>query len=187
MEWTQSDTEYLQSYIDRIDNDNIKLKQEIKQRLMNNKYIIRALNNEELWNADAEPDEYFGVNILDYYSIDPTQTNVQNFICFETSFDELNRYNNTVKLQEIIFYILCRVDNIRDNDTSLSRTDLLAALITDEFNFEPLLGGRIHLVSDKPSVVDNKYPARTLIFEQTTDANLVKTKSGITSIINHKI
>lgn len=181
MAWTQDDVAYLRSFRDDICQDNIKLKQQVKRKLLDDKYIIHALNNKELEDNDAEPDDYFGVNILDYYSIIPTQTDVQNFLCFETAQE---RYSGVMKLQQLIFYILCDDKNIRDKDTSLARHDLLAALVINMFNYDRFLGGRFELIYDVPSVVDNHYIARTLKFQQRTDNNLSKTISGKPKMVN---
>ena len=72
-----------------------------------NEYIIYFLNNKELQDSEAPPDDYYGVNILPYYIIEPTQSNVQNYICFETQVKELHQFDKYRKLQQIIFYILC--------------------------------------------------------------------------------
>lgn len=168
------DTSELIKWIDRIDSDDIKIKERIKNELIKNKDLIYLLNNKELEEEEASPGDYYGVNILPYYNIAPTQTNVQNFVCFETQWTEEQRYNNVVKLQQIVFYILCHVDNIREETTMLARHDLIAALITDQFNWTNIFGRKIHVVSSRPSTVDNDYVTRTLIFEQNTPSNVVK-------------
>jgi len=60
---------------------------------------------------------------------------------------------------------------------------LIGALILDTFNWCNLFGEQIHCVSDLPGVTDNDYSTRTIIFEQRTDNNLVKTRDGIPRII----
>lgn len=184
MEWTQSDKEALVAFKETIDSDNIKIKQKIKKTLLNNRFIIHVLNNKELEEAEAEPDDYFGVNILDYYMISPTQHNVQNFICYETNYDELNRYNSTVKIMQVVFYILCEQKNIKDEDTGIARHDLLAALIQDQFNYTNMFGSKLKLVSDVCGVVDTNYAGRTLTFEQVTDNNVIKTINGTPRFAN---
>ena len=114
MEWTQEDVAELQKFTTTIDSDDIKVKEQIKQMLLNNRFIIHVLNNKELEEVEAEPDEYYNVNILPYYLLAPTQTNVQNFICFEVIYDEMMRYNSSVKRLNVIFHILCHHDNITD-------------------------------------------------------------------------
>lgn len=189
MNWTKDDTKALQSWINRIDSDDILIKERIKNELVKNKEIIHVLNNKKLEAEGASPGDYYGVNILPYYTIDPTQTNVQNFICFETQWEEEPNYSRMTynftnrkrlhqfKLQQIVFHILCHVaeDNIIEQDTGIPRHDLLAALITRQFNWTNIFRNKIHVVSSRPSTVDNKYVSRTLIFEQFTDNELVKT------------
>lgn len=182
MEWTPEDTKYLRDIRNHLDSDNIKLKQQIKQKLLNDKYLIHVLNNKELEESDAEPSDYFDVNIREYYMLPETQTDVQNFVCYETSTDM--RYGSTMKTQQIIFYILCDDKNAIDKDTGLARHDLLAAIIQNLFNYTRFLGGRFQLISDKPSVTDTHYLTRTLIFIQDTDNSLVKTISGKPKIVN---
>lgn len=187
MEWTKEDSERLRAMRHEIDSDNIKIKEQIKNRLIENKDIIYVLANKKLEESGAEPEDYFNICILPFYQIAPVQSKAENFICYETSFDEIDRWNKTVKIQQIIFYILCHQDNLIEKTTSLARHDLLAALIQDEFNYSTCCGTKMQLVSDKSGSTDNDYATRTLIFEQVTDANLVKTRNGIPKIVNKEI
>ena len=184
MEWTQEDSEWLRSFRNKIDCDEIKIKEQIKQQLLNNKYIIHVLNNKELEDADAAPDEYFGINILPFYQINPTQTNVQNFICYTVGFRDERRYAPEVKTLQVTFVILAEQKNIIDKETSLARTDLLGALIQDQFNWTNIFGRKAHIVRNEESVVDTNYACRTIIFEQDTDNSLVKTRNSIPQMMN---
>ena len=189
MQWDNvADKEALLSFKTAIDSDDIKIKEQIKKVLLNNRFIIHVLNNEELEKAEAEPDDYYGINIKPYYLIPETQNDVQNFICYEVSYEEIGRYNSTAKMLQVIFHILCRHENIIDEDTGVARHDLLAALIQDQFNYTTYLsGGKLMLVSDKPSTTDSYYATRTLIFQQITDNNLVKTRNGVPKLINKEV
>ncbi len=185
VEWDdENDREWLLSFKDTVDYDGIKIKEIIKQKLLENRFIVHVLNNKELEAVNAGADKYFGKNILPYYLINPTQTDVQNFICYTVGFREEYRYNDTVKKLLITFVILCEQKNIIDKETSLARTDLLAALIQDQFNYTNYFGKKVHIIQDEESVVDNAYSCRTLIFEQETDNNLVRTRNGIPRLIN---
>lgn len=190
MEWTANDTEKLRAWRNLIDSDNIKIKEKIKEELLNNKAIIHVIGNKELEEEDAEPEDYYGVNIFPFYNIKAIQTKAACFICFDTSF-EMARYatNPTEKNQEIYFYILCHVDVVKDDDTGLAKHDLLAALITDQFNWTNKFGKDLHLVSDRPYTVDNNYILRTLVFRQTTYNNLVKSTNtlGVPRLANKDI
>lgn len=48
-----------------VDSDDVRFKQIIKEKLVNDERIIYVLNNKDLEDAS----DYFGVNILDYYLI----------------------------------------------------------------------------------------------------------------------
>lgn len=154
------------------EKDNIYYKEIIKNKLINNKKIIHSLNNSDL--SEDCPADYVGENILPFYFLPGTQTKAQHYICFETSFTEVARYNNVMKLGQVFFYILCDIEDIYDKHSGISRHDLLAALITDEFNWTNMFGTQIKLVSDKPMIVDARYAGRTLTFEQTTTNSIVK-------------
>lgn len=187
MEWTNADKEALKAFKTNIDSDDIKVKEKIKKVLLDNRFIIHVLNNEELEKSEAEADEYYGVNIRPYYMITPTQTNVQNFVCYTVSYKELDRYNSSVKKLQIVFVILCEQKNIKDEDTGIARHDLLAALIQDQFNYTNYFGATIQLVEDTESVVDTFYACRTLVFEQITDNNVVKTRNGMPRFANKDV
>lgn len=190
-EWTKEDSKRLASLKYVTDNDNIRIKEIIKQKLLANDDIIHVLDNKELQEAEAENDEYFGVNILPYYHIMGTQTDSQNFICFTVGYENVERnftnssrmYNDLQRHLHVVFVVLCEQKNIKDKDTGIARHDLLAALIQNEFNFTNFFGRRIQLVSDEETVVDNKYLCRTLIFSQITDNNVTKTEYGKSSRI----
>lgn len=186
MEWTDEDEQKLRSWRENIDNEDIRIKEKIKELLLDNKTLIHVLNNEELEKADAEPDEYYYVNILPYYIIYPTQTNVQNYVCYETNFERVSRYNNVIKYNQIVFTILCEQKNIVEESTGLARHDLIASLILDQFNWSNYFGQQIVCVSDKTSVSDNSYACRTLIFQSETPLNILRT-DGQTRVINNNV
>jgi hypothetical protein len=184
MQYTQNDIKYLQDFRDIVDYDGIKVKQQVKKLLLNNKHILHVLNNEDLEKSEAEPDDYFGVNIFPYYIVKPIQYNVQNFVTFQVGSTEIPQYDKTKKYLQITFVVFCHVGNITDKDTSLPRHDLLGALIQDQFNYTNICGKKIKIVEDKEVVVDNDYAGRQIIFEQYVDNNLVRTRDSIAKLSN---
>lgn len=185
MEWTIQDRQHLLEFRDRIDDDNTRCKQIIKKKLLDNKYIIHVLDNKELEDNDAEPDDYYNVNIRPAYIIPETQTDNKNFICFTVGWKDVPQWNKQViKYLQITFTILCYQSTLIDKDTSLPRHDLLAALIKDEFNYSLAFGDRIQITSDLENVVDSNYCCRTLVFETMTDRDIVKYKDNVPTIIN---
>ena len=185
-EWTTEDSKRLASLKYVTDNDNIRIKEIIKQKLLANDDIIHVLDNKELQEAEAENDEYFGVNILPFYLIPDAQTDSQNFICFTVGYENVERnftnssrtYNDLQRHLHVVFVVLCEKKNIKDRDTGIARHDLLAALIQNEFNFTNFFGRKILLISDDESTVDSNYLCRTLVFSQVTDNNVTKTDYG---------
>ena len=173
----QKEIAELIEYKKHYENDNIFYKEIIKNKLIENSKIIYSLNNKEL-DPDC-PADYVGENILPFYLIPDVQGKAKNFICFETSFVEVPRYNQVMKLGQVVFYILCDNKEIFDKQTGIARHDLLAALIMDEFNWTNMFGTQIHLISDKPAAVDMNYAGRTLIFEQTTPNYIIKDRKVI--------
>lgn len=191
MEWTQESrnerAKLLLEFKEIVDDDNIKVKEKIKKELLKNELVIHVLNNKELEEKDSQPEDYYGVNILDYYIIEPTQSDVQNFICYEVDCDRINEYNKAVKYLSIKFIVLCEQKNIEDKDTYIARHDLLAALLLKQFNHTNYFGAKIECTSNVSSVVDSTYACRTLIFTQITDNNLVKSQNKIPKLANKDI
>ena len=175
----------LRSYRTIIDSDNIRIKNIIKNKLESNPYIKYALNHvKHDEDYDEDDDDNNVSNILPYYAVFDTQTEVDNFLCFETSYDELQRYDKTKKLQQIIFYILCHSRSVNDDILGMARHDVIAELVKDQFDYTDIFGMKIHCVSDKPGLVDSRYVSRTLIFESVTDNNVAKTVNGVPRLIN---
>lgn len=176
MNWTKEDAANLRAFRNNIDYDGIRVKECIKKALLNNKYIIHTLNDKELEAQDAEPDEYFGSQsrIRPYYMIPETETSTGNYLCYTVSFTHMPDNNKLMKYLQVQFVILCEQKNIIDEETSLARHDLLAALIQDQFNYTNIFGSKIQLVADKEDVVDTAYSSRLLTFQSITDNNLVK-------------
>jgi len=75
MELTAEQLDYLRSLKTLTDSDNIRFKEIIKKKLIDNPMIIYLLNNTELEDSEADPSDYLGVNILPFYLIHPTQHN----------------------------------------------------------------------------------------------------------------
>lgn len=195
-EWTKEDSKRLASLKYVTDYDCIRIKEIIKQKLLNNDDIIHVINNKELQEAEAENDEYYGVNILPYYLIPDAQTDSQNYVCFTVGYENVERnftnssrtYNDLQRHLHVVFVVLCEKKNIKDKDTGIARHDLLGALIQNEFNFTNCFGRKIELISDNETTVDSNYLCRTLVFSQTTDNNITKTQYGNpTRIVNKEI
>ena len=184
MELTQEQIQELRQYKIVMDDDNIRFKEIIKKTLIEDPLTIYLLNNKELEEAEADPSDYLDVNILPMYMIHPTQHNVQNFICYEIQFKEVPRYNDALKYVDIIFYVLCEQKNGIEKLTGIARHDLIAARLRTLFNWTNKFGTQCHVISDIPNVIDSDYAARTLTFQMTMPLDIVKTKDGVSRVVN---
>ena len=181
----------LRAYADTPDDDNIKYKDIIKKALLNCPELLCALNNKELeselFDDDGnllidkdtgellgEVDRYFGdnSNIRPSLFIPDTQTTVNSYVCYQVMFDELPRYQNIYKYNEIIFNIFVNGKDRTDKLTGIPRHDLIASIIRERFNWSSIFGMQSKLISSKESITDNDYVVRTLIF-QIEDTNSI--------------
>ena len=180
----------LRAYADTPDDDNIRYKEKIHDALLSNVELLYALNNEELeselfdgdkLNIDkdtgellGEVDRYFGDNssIRPSLFIPDTQTTVNSYVCYQVMFDELPRYQNIYKYNEIIFNIFVNGKDRTDKLTGIPRHDLIASIIRERFNWSSIFGMQSKLISSKESITDNDYVVRTLIF-QIEDTNSI--------------
>ena len=181
----------LRAYADTPDDDNIKYKHIIRKALLNCPELLYALNNNELEhelfdedgnlliNKDTgellgEVDRYFGdnSNIRPSLFIPDTQTTVNSYVCYQVMFDELPRYQNIYKYNEIIFNIFVNGKDRTDKLTGIPRHDLIASIIRERFNWSSIFGMQSKLISSKESITDNDYVVRTLIF-QIEDTNSI--------------
>ena len=205
----------LRAYKTTPDDENIQYKKKIEKALMLNPCLLYALNEKSLeselfdddgninweWNEDTkeyEPlgewDRYFGgtSNIRPYLFIPDTQTEVKHYICYQVSFDEMPRYQDTLKYTNVTFTIFVHGNDRNDKLTGIPRHDLIASIIRERFNWSNIFGMQTHLISSKESTTDNNYLVRTLVF-QVVDTNGIyntsnsKTSNSKTSIVNYGI
>ena len=187
----------LRAYAETPDDDNIKYKDIIRKALLNCPELLYALNNKELeselFDEDGnllidkdtgellgEVDRYFGdnSNIRPSLFIPDTQTTVNSYVCYQVMFDELPRYQNIYKYNEIIFNIFVNGKDRTDKSTGIPRHDLIASIIRERFNWSNIFGMQTHLISSKESVTDNNYLVRTLVFQVLDLNGIVNTPYG---------
>lgn len=152
-----------------IDDDIIQKKRIIKETLYSDPDIIELLNNPSL---DPEsPDEYLGVNIFAAIHIEPVQSTVQNFICFDIDDVDITDKNKIMKEQVCTFRVFCHEDDLMTK-YGAERHDLLGYCIRDNFQWSNILGNQLKLTYDVSGTTDTRYVCRTLKFRMTTPSNL---------------
>ena len=200
----------LRAYKTTPDDENIQYKKKIEKALVLNPCLLYALNEKSLeselfdddgninweWNEETkeyEPlgewDRYFGgtSNIRPYLFIPDTQTEVKHYICYQVAFDEMPRYQDTLKYTNVTFTIFVHGNDRNDKLTGIPRHDLIASIIRERFNWSNIFGMQTHLVSSKESTTDNNYIVRTLVFQVVDTNGIVKTTNGITSTNNYQL
>ena len=200
----------LRAYKTTPDDENIQYKKKIEKALMLNPCLLYALNEKSLeselfdddgninweWNEDTkeyEPlgewDRYFGSNsnIRPFLFIPDTQTEVKHYICYQVSFDEMPRYQDTLKYTNVTFTIFVHGNDRNDKLTGIPRHDLIASIIRERFNWSNIFGMQTHLVSSKESTTDNNYLVRTLVFQVVDTNGIHKTTDKKSSIMNYGI
>lgn len=200
----------LRAYKITPDDENIQYKKKIEKALMLNPCLLYALNEKPLeselfdddgninweWNEETkeyEPlgewDRYFGSNsnIRPFLFIPDTQTEVKHYICYQVSFDETPRYQDTLKYTNVTFTIFVHGNDRNDKLTGIPRHDLIASIIRERFNWSNIFGMQTHLVSSKESTTDNNYLVRTLVFQVVDTNGIHRTTDGKPSIMNYSI
>ena len=201
----------LRAYRTTPDDENIQYKKKIEKALMLNPCLLYALNEKSLeselfdddgninweWNEDTkeyEPlgewDRYFGgtSNIRPYLFIPDTQTEVKHYICYQVSFDEMPRYQDTLKYTNVTFTIFVHGNDRNDKLTGIPRHDLIASIIRERFNWSNIFGMQTHLISSKESTTDNNYLVRTLVFQVVDTNGIANTPyGGKTSFNNYQL
>ena len=200
----------LRAYKTTPDDENIQYKKKIEKALMLNPCLLYALNEKSLeselfdddgninweWNEEkkeyeplGEWDRYFGSNsnIRPFLFIPDTQTEVKHYICYQVAFDEMPRYQDTLKYTNITFTIFVHGNDRVDKLTMIPRHDLIASIIRERFNWSNIFGMQTHLISSKESTTDNNYLVRTLVFQVVDTNGIYKTTDGVTSVNNYQL
>ena len=191
----------LRAYSKTPDNDTIRYKKKIEQKLMNCPELLYALNEKDLklelfdendninWDIKTcEPlgewDRYFGStsNIRPFLFIPDTQTNVKHYICYQVNFNETPRYNSIEKYIQVKFTVFVHGNDRIDKLTGIPRHDLLAAIIQEQINWTNIFGTQCMIVSDQESTTDNNYLVRTFIFQATMPNSITKNSAIINKL-----
>ena len=193
----------LRAYADTPDDDNIRIKEQIKDTFLNCPELLYAIHNKELeselfdedgnlnidedGNLTGEVDRYFGENsnIRPFLFIPETQDEVKNYVCYQTSYSDLVRYNDKEKNLIVTFTIFVNGKDSMDKLTGIPRHDLIASIIREKFAWIGLEISTTTPFGDKESTTDNNYLVRTLQYEVTLPNSLCKTE-GKNTFYNNK-
>ena len=191
------------AYADNPDDDNIRIKEQIKDTFLNCPELLYAIHNKELEselfdedgnlniNEDGkltgEVDRYFGgnSNIRPFLFIPETQDEVKNYVCYQTSYSDLVRYNDKEKNLIVTFTIFVNGKDSMDKLTGIPRHDLIASIIREKFAWIGLEISTTTPFGDKESTTANNYLVRTLQYLVTLPTSICKTE-GKNTFYNNK-
>ena len=193
----------LRAYAETPDDDNIRIKEQIKDTFLNCPELLYAIHNKELeselfdengnlnidedGNLTGEVDRYFGgnSNIRPFLFIPETQDEVKNYVCYQTGYSDLVRYNDKEKNLIVTFTIFVNGKDSMDKLTGIPRHDLIASIIREKFAWIGLEISTTTPFGDKESTTDNNYLVRTLQYEVTLPNSICKTE-GKNTFYNNK-
>ena len=191
------------AYADNPDDDNIRIKEQIKDTFLNCPELLYAIHNKELeselfdedgnlnidedGNLTGEVDRYFGSNsnIRPFLFIPETQDEVKNYVCYQTGYSDIVRYNDKEKNLIVTFTIFVNGKDSMDKSTNVPRHDLIASIIREKFAWIGLEISTTTPFGDKESTTDNNYLVRTLQYEVTLPNSICKTE-GKNTFYNNK-
>lgn len=186
----------LRNYFSTPDDDNIVLKNRIKEVLLNSPELLYALHDpkleDELFDTDGnlrtdgEWDAYYGENshIRPYLFLPDTQTEVSNYICYQTSFSNVSTYSSAEKQYIVTFNIFVHGKDRMDKLTGIPRHDLIASIIRELIAWSGIIYSSAIPISDKESITDTNYITRTIQYQALIPNSLVKTGNGFTYFTN---
>lgn len=179
-------------YTKNSDDQNIRIKELIKDNLLKCPELLYALHNpsyeDELFDddgnllEDGDWSNYFGDNIRPYVFFPETQTEVKNFLCFKVDYSESPRYNAIEKYIDIVFLIMVNGKDIVDKLTGIPRHDLISSILRDKFSWTNIFGNQCKITENKEGSTDNDYIMRTMAFRMTVTNSILKNSK----VINYK-
>lgn len=185
----------LRAYLENPDDDTIRLKNRIKEMLLNSPKLLWALHDEdleaELFNEDGtlndtgEWDAYYGDTSLirPFLFVPETQDIVCNYLCYQTSSDENMRYNSSMKYFIITFTIFVHEKDSIDKETGIQRHDLIASILRELMAWSSIGTAHATPIYENESVTDNNYITKVLRYQIALPNNLVVTEET-TAFVN---
>lgn len=146
-----------------------RYKYKIMKLLTSNQDILHALHNNDLQKGDGviNGDLYRDVCIFDFMKLPDNKQEVKNYICFEVDDNGVGSFTT----KRISFRTVSHEDDHK-TDWGISRQDLLALIVKEEFDWSNIFGMHVEKQSDNGYVTDDGYCYREIIYVATTPNNL---------------
>ena len=150
-------------------DDIFRFKYKIMQMIISNQDILHTLHNDKLSNNKEiiNGDLYRDVCIFDFMKLPNNKTEVKNYLCFEVN--DISSYDNLVN-RRVVFRTVSHEDDYK-TDWGISRHDLLASIIKNEFDWSNALGMHFEKESDNGYVTNDGYYYREIVYKITSPNN----------------
>lgn len=158
-------------------DDIIYAKEQILQVLYNDSDLLEVLDNKQLKDNNAIPEDYHNVCIFSFLKIPYIQSKVQNYICFDVNDIEPAYYNNVMMTKQVIFRCVSHEKSV-DTEYGIDRQDLLGYLVKDNFQWSNKCGFQMKKTYDAGRIAENGYYYREIHFAMTQPTGL---KNGTTN------
>lgn len=159
--------------IDEKNNSNLddifRYKYKIMKMLTSNQDILHALHNDELCGKDEviNGDLYRDVCIFDFLKLPNLKDRVNNYICFEVND---SGYGSTIE-KRIVFRTVSHKDDHK-TDWGISRQDLIASIIKNEFDWSNVFGMHLEKISDVGLIADDEFYYREIVYKTSAPNNV---------------
>ena len=170
-------SEKIESILNRSMGDKIesntdeifRYKHKIMKQLVSNQDILHTLHNIDLQKGEdvINGDLYRDVCVFDYMKLPDNKTEVKNYICFEVDDDGYGDFANKI----ISFRTVSHEDDHK-TDWGISRQDLLALIVKEEFDWSNILGMHLEKKSDEGMVTNDGYCYREIVYKATSPNNI---------------
>jgi len=137
------------------------MKKKIMNALVENENIVAALDVPEI----EDPYDLIYTHIYPFLYMPDIQEKAKVYITMKLETTKIfsnDRFKNAI----LTLCVVSHRDKMKTEWNS-TRTDLIAGLLIDEFNWKDLLGFEMELSSDIESPLDNTYYVRQVVFEST--------------------
>lgn len=155
--------------VDANTDEIFRYKYKIMQKLTSNQDVLHALHDGRLdtdGNEVLNGDLYRDVCIFDFMKLPSGQTEVKNYICFEVNDNGTGDFTS----RTIVFRTVSHEDDHK-TDWGISRQDLLALIIKNEFDWTNAFGMHFEKQSDYGYATDDGYYYREIVYKSTTPNN----------------
>lgn len=136
-----------------------RFKFKIFKKLTQNQDLLHALHSEEFGgDNELNGDLFRDVHIFSFMKLPDHKTNVKNYVCFDVTKENYNK-----PITVITFRAISHIDDYQ-TDWGINRQDLLAEIITHEFNWTNEFGMHFELQYDSAHTTNDGYIWRELRF-----------------------